>query len=254
MQLLREASTTRRPGLKFASGVAVISILGLSAPTLAGAEDVSALLLRQTQAFSDAGQLGDGATMARLLDDRVVFFNEGGDSATKKDMFAGASPSAPGVDIKMTVTDWNCEVHGDVAVASFIDDQVVNTRGDILHARYRSVETWLKTGDAWRMIGSQTLALQDDPPAVTLPSALLDDYVGIYKDASGRRFTFTRKDGDLLAALDNGPASVQKAEVRDVFFTPGRARVRKVFQRDAEGRVIAFAYRREGHDTVFRRT
>ena len=236
-------------------GAVLIAItLAASAPALAApADDVSSLLRQKTQEFSDAGQRGDGATMARLLDDRVVFFNEGGDSASKQDMVGSASPPAPGVDIKMTVTDWRCEVHGDVAVASFIDDQVVSGAGDGLHAQYRSVETWLKTGGEWRMIGSQTLALQDDPPAVALPAATLDEYVGTYKDGTGRRFTLIRKGGDLLAAVDDGAPTLQKAEVRDVLFTPGHARVRKVFQRDAAGHVTGFAYRREGHDTVFRK-
>jgi hypothetical protein len=90
-------------------------------------ENISALLLAKTQAFSDAGQRGDATVLKSLLDAKVVFFNEDGDMASKADILAGAAPS-PNTDVKMAVTDWHCEVHGDVAVASFIDDQTKDLR------------------------------------------------------------------------------------------------------------------------------
>jgi ketosteroid isomerase-like protein len=230
--------------------VSMMSLVGL--PCVA-AEDVSALLLQKTQVFSDAGQQGDAAVMAKMLDDDVVFFNEGGDQATRKDMVSSASPPAKGVTTRMTVTDWNCRVHANVAVASFIDDQVQDFHGQSFHAKYRSVETWLKEGADWKMIGSETLALSEDPPAVSLPAKALDDYVGDYQAAPDVKFTFTRSGDELLASANGGPATAQKAELRDVFFTPGRARYRKIFQRDASGAVTGFVSRREGHDIVFKR-
>jgi ketosteroid isomerase-like protein len=221
--------------------------------TAAAAEDVSALLKKQTQAFSDAGQAGDGPAMAKMLDDDVVFFNEAGDQATKKDMATPGSPQPKGVTVKMTVQDWHCIVHGTVAVASFIDDQQMDFNGQPFHAQYRSVETWVKQGRDWRMVGSETIALPIDPPAVTLPPKTLDDYVGAYAASPDTKVVFTRKGGDLVASLNSGPETVQKAELRDVFFTPGRARFRKIFLRDANGHVTGFVNRREGHDILFKR-
>lgn len=215
---------------------------------------VSALLRQKTQEFSDAGQRNDGAAMGALLDDRVVFFNEGGDVATKADVASSTpTPPSPSVSTVMTIEDWHCEVHGNVAVASFIDDQQRNAYGERFHARYRSVETWLNEGGTWRMIGSETIALNDDPRAIALPAAELDQYVGAYKAASGQLFTFSRAGTTLMAATGDGTPTAQSAEARDVFFTPGRARFRKVFERDAGGKVIGFFVRREGHDTHFAR-
>ena len=231
----------------------LLSVCFLAGSPAFAAEDVSALLKKQTEALSDAGQKGDGATMAKMLDDDVVFFNEGGDQATKKDMAAPGVPPTKGVSVKMTVQDWHCVVHGNVAVASFIDDQQMDFHGQPFHAKYRSVETWMKEGNDWRMIGSETIALQDDPAAVALPPKALDDYVGTYASSPDTKFVFTRKGGDLMASLDGGPATLQKAELRDVFFTPGRSRFRKIFLRDANGRVTAFVNRREGHDILFKR-
>jgi hypothetical protein len=215
-------------------------------------DDVSAVLLKKTQAFSDAGQAGDGPAMARMLDDRVVFFNEGGDRAAKADIAQPGSPPPKGVTVKMTVMDWDCQVHGDVAVTSFVDDQVI--AGPLpLHARYRSVETWLREAGDWKLIASETIALQDDPPAAAIPASVLDQYVGAYRAASGQVITFTRKDDRLFASSNGSAPALQLAEVRDVFFTPGRARFRKIFQRDEAGGVVAMVVRREGHDTRFER-
>jgi len=227
-------------------------VLAWAYPAVA-ADDVSALLKKQTQAFSDAGQRGDGPSMAKMLDDDVVFFNEGGDQAAKKDMATPGSPQPKGITVKMTVEDWHCVVHGNVAVASFIDDQAMDFHGQPFHAKYRSVETWMKEGNDWRMIGSETIALQDDPAVATLPAKTLDDYVGTYVAAPDAKLIFTRQGNDLMASLNGGPETLQKAELRDVFFTPGRARIRKIFQRDAGGRVTGFISRREGHDILYKR-
>lgn len=239
---------------RIAIAMAVSAFMAGPGPTRAArAVDVCGLLLRQTQAFSDAGQAGDAATLDRLLDPQVVFVNEDGDTASKHDLVTGAAAPPKNVHIRMKVTDWTCAVHGGTAVARFTDDQTGDAYGQKLHAQFRSVETWQQQGAAWRMIGSQTVALQDDPAAVTLPAATLDDYVGTYRASADMTVTLTRNGTDLMASLNGGPASAQKAELRDVFFTPGHPRVRKIFQRNTGGAVTGFVSRHEGHDIFFRR-
>ena len=53
----------------------------------------------------------------------------------------------------------------------------------------------------------------------------------------------------LLGATGGGIllASVSK-RLRDVFFVPGQPRTRRIFTRDAQGRVDGFVDRREGED------
>jgi hypothetical protein len=213
--------------------------------------DVSKILKEKTQTFSDAGQRGDGRKMGAVLDDGVTFFNENGDRSTKAEMSQGASPPPAGVKTRMTIEDWACRTYGDVAVTSFIDDQQQDFHGQPVHARFRSVETWRKIGDDWRMIASQTVALYDDPKPTTLSVDQLDQYVGTYRAAPDTTFVFRRVGDTLLASVNGGPTSAQAAEIADVFFTPGRPRYRKLFQRDASGRVTSFLYRHEGHDVVF---
>jgi hypothetical protein len=52
-------------------------------------------LHKQTQAFSDAGQRGDGAAMAKLLDPNVIFFNETGESLTRSNATAAILRRTP---------------------------------------------------------------------------------------------------------------------------------------------------------------
>lgn len=75
------------------------------------AEDVSGLLYWQTQAFSDAGQQGEGSVMAKYLDNDVVFFNEVGDSATKADLSQNGPPGQ-GTTPKVFQRDANGRITG----------------------------------------------------------------------------------------------------------------------------------------------
>jgi ketosteroid isomerase-like protein len=231
---------------------AALGAAAIFARPAAAAEDVSALLKAKTQAFSDAVQVGDAAVIDALLDPNVVFFNEGGDQATKRDMVSGAQPPPKGVAGVITVTDWRCQVYGDTVVASFIDDLMQDFHGQPFHARYQSVETWRKSAGQWRMIGSETIALYDDPRPATLSASVLDEYVGVYQAAPDLQFTFIRDGERLLASVNGGPLTPQLAEIKDVVFTPGRAGVRKIFQRDANGAVVGLVYR-EGHDIYLKR-
>jgi len=220
----------------------------LSVPAFA--QDSCVLLYKRTQAFSDAGQRGDGAAMAKMLDPHVIFFNETGEKATRADM-AGATRPGAGAPIRaITTTDWNCKVYGDVAVTSFID---VLEQGKPGEMKFRSVETWRKEGAVWRMIGSETLTLQQDPDPVVLDGKALDEYAGSYEAGAGMKFTFARKDDDLVASLNGGAETAQKAQARDIFFTPGHGTTPKVFQRGDDGKLTGFIYLRGKNSVVITR-
>ena len=214
---------------------------------------VEALIKRQSQAFSDASASGDAATLGRLLDDHIVFMNESGEVGDKKDLLEGVAPPPPGASNKLTQTDWNFQLHGSVAVTSFTDVSTQLFHGQTLLAKFKSTEVWLESDGVWRMISSQTMAVQEDPPAVTLPSRVLDEYVGTY--SAGPDFTYRiARDGDgLTGAIGSGKPTPIKAELVDVLFTPGQPRARKIFQRDASGKVTGFVIRRDGHDVTLKR-
>jgi len=214
-------------------------------------DELSALLKRQTQEFSDAGQQGDKAVLDQYLDPSVMFTEEDGSVVTKKDILDGAAPPPKGVQEKIVVTEWVVRRFGAVAVTAFVDDQTEDFHGQTLHFKYRSTEAWRLDHGHWRMIASQTLALQQDPPAAKLEAALLDQYVGTYKVGADLVYTISRQGDHLTGAVNGGPPVMLEAELPDVLFTPGRPRIRRIFKRDDSGRVTGYVSRREGRDVMF---
>lgn len=230
---------------------ALIALALVAAGAVHADEDVAALIKRQSQAFSDASASNDLKTLARYLDDRVVFINENGDIATKADIVAPGPAGPTGISNKLVQTDFHVEIHGNVAVTRFTDNATVRVGEQTLKPRFRSTEVWLDENGDWRMISSQTVALSDDPPTVALAPADLDQYVGTYRAAPAFTVVITRQGDHLFGATNSGKPLPLLAEVRDVLFTPGQPRVRKVFERDGSGKVIGFVSRREGHGLTF---
>ena len=233
----------------FAAILMITGTLGAAA-ALRPTQDVAALIKRQSQEFSDASATGDLAVFDRLLDDSVIFMNETGAIATKKDILSGGGPPA-GVTNKLVQTDFAIQLHGTVVVTSFTDNSTVTfASGQTSHATYKSTEVWLKEKAGWRMISSQTLTLPVDPPAVKLASNVLDEYVGTYKAGQSLTFTIAR-DGDHLTGSVNGAAPYAiAAELTDVLFTPGQPSMRRIFERDAQGKISGFVVRRDGRDAL----
>jgi ketosteroid isomerase-like protein len=218
----------------------------------AATETLSEKLKRQTQEFSDAGHTGDKAVLDRYLDPEVVFVNEDGSVPGKKDILDGAHPPPAGITISIHVTDWKMHLHGDVAVASFVDDLAENYYGQVLNFKYRSIEVWKHKGTDWRMISSETLTLPEDPRAIQLPAEVLHEYVGTYQVTPELSIKISLQSDKLFAALNDGTPAEMKVEVRDVLFTPGRSG-RKVFQRDSQGRVTGYFSRLDGRDILVKK-
>ena len=170
---------------KTPSRLCAVSLILAFAGTAAYATDdaaLSALLKKQTQAFSDAGQKGDAATIDRYLDPDVVFTNETGAIATKKDLVEGTTPTpANAPKRRIEVTNWALRRQGDVATATFIDKLTQEFHGQTLILQFQSTETWAKRADGWKMIASHTMNVQHAPQAIHLSPAELDPYVGVYQ-------------------------------------------------------------------------
>jgi len=208
---------------------------------------------RLSQQFSDASASGDAATLGRLLDDRVVFMNENGELSSRAEILAGTQPTPAGRHNELVQSDWNFVLQGDTAVTSFTDNGSFTMGSIVTHASFKSIETWQHKKDGWKMIASQTLAVQNDPAAITLPAADLDQYVGTYSAGMAATVNITRTPRGLKSSVNGGAAKELDAEVRDVLFTPGQPRTRRIIQRDEAGHVTGFIARREGHDLLYKK-
>lgn len=216
--------------------------------------DVAALIKKQSQEFSDASASGDAAVIAKYLDDRVIFMNETGGIGTKKEIVDSAQPPPKGVSHTLEQSDFKIEIHGNVAVTSFVDNSTQKASGQTFTAKYLSTEIWMKEDSGWKMISSQTMtAPPDDPPTIALPSKTLDEYVGTYESGPDLKFRITRNGDELSGTLNDGKPFAIKTELRDVLVTPGQPRLRRVVQRDENGKITGLVSFRDGHDLVLKR-
>ena len=229
--------------------VLILALFSTAAAAKPG--DEAATIKRLSQEFSDASATGDGKALAPYLDERVIFMNETGEIATRKDLVESSNPRPPGVTQTLEQGDFKVELHGDTAVTSFTDHSTMHVRDQVMKADYLSTEVWQKKGGRWLMISSQTMTKAKEPVAITLAPALLDEYAGTYS-ANGTTVKIERKDAALTSATNGGAPAELDVEARDIAFTPGQPRLRRVFVREG-GKVTGFMSIREAGDIFFKR-
>jgi ketosteroid isomerase-like protein len=227
-----------------------LSLLVVAVSAYAAESDRS-IVERQSREFSDASAAGDGKTLGNYVDDRVIFMNETGEIATKKDL-AESTPPPAGVVNRLVQSDVRIEMHGDTAVTSFTDNLTQHANGAMRTASFLSTEVWQKKDGHWLLISSQTMTKPKEPAAATLKPAELDDYIGTYS-ANGVTVEIERKDAALASSTNGAEATKLEMEARDVAFTPGQPRLRRVFIRDG-GKVTGFLSIRESGDVFFKRS
>jgi hypothetical protein len=220
--------------------------------TAAQAQDTSALLQQKAQGLADAIAPGQAQVWTDILDSQMLMTDENGVVTDKAGSVKEITPLPKGASGTIKVIDWRANVEKDLAVAAYIYDEFENFHGQHLHAQYRLTTSWVKRGAAWKLLSMQILATRQDPPAVTLPAKLTDEYVGKYVGGPDLIFTITKKDGRLMGQGAAAPTEL-KAELADVLFVPGQPRSRRIFQRNASGRVTGFVSRREERDLVFKK-
>jgi hypothetical protein len=227
----------------------------LAAPA-AAAEDpaLAAELKAKTQALADSIAVGGQAAWDQATDPSLLYVNENNEVVPKAELLKQLTPLPPGLVGHIAVTDYRLQRHGDTAVATYIADESLDYHGQLIKTKFRTTDTWRHGPTGWLMVASMTLAVLDDPPAVALPPAKLAEYAGQYELTSDIHYTIRLDGARLLGVRDGGKEAELKAEAPDVFFVAGSPRSRKVFYRDAAGRITGFGDRREGHDIKWRRS
>jgi Domain of unknown function (DUF4440) len=226
--------------------------LCLLAPIAARADD-GALLKAKMQTLMDAVAPGDRTPWEAMLDSRFVATDENGEVFTYDQEIAAIAPLPKGSSGTIAVTDWTARFFGDAAVTTEIDDEHEDFHGQKLHALYRATATWIRHAGDWKLVGLQTMALQQDPPSVVLPDATLQSYAGRYRAGPDYTYTIIKNGEKLYGMTNDGKPAEIKAELTDVLFTPSQPRTRKIFERGADGKITGFVSRREERDVVFKR-
>jgi hypothetical protein len=195
---------------------------------------------------------GDWSVWDRQLSERVVYAAEDGRVYTKSELKEDFRPLPPGYSGTLEPASFVVHVHGDAAVVSHEDLEHEVIHGQKLTVRYRTTDTFVRTQGTWLLVASQVLALADDPPALVVPAAVLEQYAGRYQLAPEVIATVSLE-GDRLTYERSGRPRIELLpELDGVFFVRGQ-RGRKIFARDAQGRVDRILDRRDGHDVVWMR-
>lgn len=233
--------------MRFLATFAVLSLLSVSAP----AED-RGLITGYMQAMSDAIASGNVAVWDKYLDPNVIFAEEDGTYKGKADMLKEIKPLPKGLSGTIRVELLSYHEENGIAVALFRQNETEHYFGQTIYAKYLTITTWRKRLDGWQLIASQVLAEKTDPPAISLPAEQLAQYVGEYqlKD-SAATYSLQLIDGQLIGTRDARKPATWNAETSDVFFLSGDPRIRKIFQRDASGKITGFIERRESWDVVW---
>lgn len=214
---------------------------------------VEAELRRNTQSLLDAIAPGDTAVWNRLLDPAAILVDENDVVRSKSQFIDALKPLGPGLVGHLAIDEFRVALHGDVAVVTHEDKEYLDYHGQIIRSRFRNVDTWVHDARGWREIGSQTLAVLQDPPSIRLDHAALCGYNGRYAMTKDIVATLQCAGDSLVMKRQGHPDRTFLAEARDVFFERGAPRTRRIFQYDASGHVTGFVDRREARDIAWKR-
>ncbi len=233
--------------------VSVALILGLlvgvvGTSNVRAQSSVEVELRKIVQEMLDAVAPGNVAVWQRYLHERVIHVDENGTVRTKAALLAEFSPLPPGLVGRIAVDRFNIQTHGDIAVVAYELQEHLHYHGQILRSRFRASDTWLRTAEGWRLLAEQVNAVLKDPPSVKLTQQQLCAYNGSYAMTAEITATIRCTQGGLTMERSGRKPAQYLAEVADVFFVPGQPRTRRIFVRDAQGKVVGFVDRREGED------
>jgi hypothetical protein len=229
------------------------SLTGVGGSDATAQSDVETLLKAQTQALLDAVGTGDAKVWDRYLDPDMSYVSEAGEQKTKADLLQEVAPLPAGISGKITIASFAAHVFGDTAIAVHDDHETEDYFGQPLTAEYRTTDTWIRRRDGWKLAASQVQARLADPPAIHLPAAKLDEYVGTYRLTADIVFSIRRNGETLIGERPGREPQTLNIEAADVMFVSGQPRTRKIFQRTADGQIRAFVDRREGRDLTWTR-
>ena len=220
--------------------------------TALAAEDVAAKLQSRSQRLLDAITNGDASVWSQELDERARIVDESGEILDRTKMVGSIRPLPAGVSGVLRVTKFQATVDQDTAVTTYVAEEDETFHGAQIHSSYRMTDTWVKRGGGWKLLASQVMALRSDPPALPTTAEQRRPYCGRYALGDLTYEVQCGADG-LTGGLPGRPAKPLRLESPDVFFVPGEPRIRRMFQRDATGRITGFVERRESWDLLWKR-
>lgn len=216
-------------------------------------DQTTKLLRAKDQALLDAFVPGDVKVWDQALAADAVYVDENGAIMDRAEFLKQLKPLSAGASGVIQISSYSAQISGNVATVIHTDDEQENYHGQALQARYLTTETWLRDGGEWKLHLVHSYAVLKDPPTISLPADVLQQYAGRYSGGDDLVYLIHWDGKQLVGGRQGGTMTPLEVEVRDVLFVPGQPRIRKIFQRDEKGNVTGFVDRRESWDLVWRR-
>ena len=232
--------------------LSLVLALAIQAPAPT-TDQTTALLRAKDQALLDALAPGDRKVWEGALATDAVYVDENGTIMNRTDFLKQLEPLPPGASGNLRITYYEAHIAGDLATVIHTDNEQEIYHGQTLQSRYLTSETWRRDDDDWKLYLVHVYAVPKDPPAIKLPRKELEEYIGRYSAAPDLVYVILSDGQQLIGGHPGGAMKPLDVEVRDVLFVPGQPRIRKIFQRDAKGKITGFVDRRESWDLVWKK-
>ena len=200
----------------------------------------------------DSVAIGDSTPWKKYFAEDCLFFDEKGRNMDKAALLKDVAPLPTGYSGSIKVVNPQSRILGDTAILSYDMDETETIFGQQMTARYHETDTWLRRNNNWQIIAAQVLRYYEDPAAAKSDPAKFRDYLGTYQLVPGVAIVVSADGPNLYSQRTGRPKDLLLPESPDLFFRPG-AEGRRLFHRDAHGRVDSLIDRRNNEDTVWRR-
>jgi hypothetical protein len=212
----------------------------------------SAAFVGITRGLLDAVTSGDSGVWAPHLSPSWFMTDEEGRHITRSEFLRDLHPLPRGQTGRLQLIDWHLVGTSAAAVMSYAIDEEHNYYGQPLRTRFRATDTWVRDGEAWRMLASQVTALPTPVRGHRLRQRLLDEYVGTYLLTADIELRVESDTAGLSLVRASRPAERLYALDERLFIRHG-VRGFWVFERDSAGAVTRLVNWRDNNAVIWRR-
>lgn len=209
-------------------------------------------LVRRTQQLYDALVVGDQEPWKTYYADDAVLYDEKGRAMDKKALVADVQVLPSGYSASIKIVNPRTFASAGAVSLAYDSDETETIFGQVLHARYHTVDTWLYRGGTWQISVTQAMRYYESPALGVTDKAHLNDFVGTYRLSAESIRTVSRTGDALFLQRGAGPRTKLLPESGDLFYRTG-IEGRILFHRGPDGKVDALYDRRNNEDVVWTR-
>jgi hypothetical protein len=211
-------------------------------------------LKQATQELLDAIAPGRKEVWEKYLAEGSIYADEEGNVKTKEELLKELNPLPKGYIGSIKMGEPKVLVQDNVIALSHRDREDLELYGQNIVTYFHSTDTWARQKDGqWRIVATQIMAIPNERKPIAINPQTLDSYAGQYQLSPEVTYTITRE-GEKLFGQRTGRAREELLPLCvDIFYRKGVWRGEKVFERDAQGRVIKMLDRRENNDLVWKK-